>query len=102
MKYGDRVRVTQEGVVVGYSSSHLSVRFDGAQNETTINPGAMAFAKVEKIARPLSIGDKVVPTSPSHCYGEIRGINGDMAWVYWEHNNVYATLRLDCIRERSE
>ena len=99
---GDRVRITQEGTVIGHAQGHLTVRFDGALNESTINPSAMDCAKVERLSKPLCVGDKVVPTSPSHCYGELRGINGDMAWVYWEHNKAYATLRLDCIRERSE
>lgn len=105
IKPGDRVRVTFEGRVLdndGYSGDTMGVALDGSHaGECVLFPlrqqNAPTF-QIERIEPPLSFGDKIVTTQPSHCYGEVVAVNGDKAWVFWEHNRQNAIIGLSGIK----
>lgn len=107
IKPGDRVRVTFEASVIdagGVSEHPIKFRPDGASMDSL--PGASILNQptfhIERIEKPLEVGDKVVPAMPSHCYGELIAISGTKAWVFWEHNRSHATLDLSDIVRRPE
>lgn len=100
IKAGDRVRVTFEGEVefCDFGGVHIKVaggdRFSSA---FTADDTKSPHFHIERIEKPLAVGDKVVPAMPSHCYGELLAISGTKAWVFWEHNRSHATLELSDI-----
>lgn len=107
IKAGDRVRVTFEASVVdAKDAGEHPIRFrpDGASLDAL--PGLSIINQptfhIERIEKPLAVGDKVVPAMPSHCYGELLAISGTKAWVFWEHNRSHATLDLSGIVRRPE
>ena len=107
IKPGDRVRVAFEGVVQPNQAPDryaLYIAADGRDVPNVFHNRTVAADTfhVERIEKPLEVGDKVIPAMPSHCYGELLAISGTKAWVFWEHNRSHATLDLSGIVRRPE
>ena len=101
IKKGDRVRVSFEGEVGHISESGVNVTGKGLYYNSDIKEVGIdvphfeeANFTIQVVEPPLKVGDCVVPSLPSHCYGRIEGISGAKAWVHWDHNNTDAVLPL--------
>lgn len=108
LKAGDHVRVSFDGIVsnqsdVVYGAWGVLVA-EGHKESNAFMPEDLCAPsfRIERIEKPLAVGDRVVPSQPSHCYGEILAISGDKAWVFWEHNNTHVTLNVTDIVRRPE
>lgn len=86
IKAGDRIRLTLEGVVLGGNSPHSVLRFlpdtGDASYFNTFRAKVLdaPTTKIEKLQRPIKVGDKV-KAAYSGCRGEVIAICDEEAWV---------------------
>lgn len=94
IKPGDRVRVSQEGVVSGVRHG-LSVLFDGATTAHSIDGQRLSFdsAHIERIEPPLAAGDKVRSHGTVWIVVDIRQPRGGVDQVaVWNDEDGFAVF----------